>query len=261
MGDQLCENLRQSYNQMGICSSDEEFWNLDDDMARAGDGLGCSEGMDMEDSLFEVTGPECGDTHYDSKYHDGKSTSGALDSPTETPDVGELASWISTDTKSEDVTRSQAGLAADPGGTGLVVGAEAPYPVIEDAASCKRGSAVDDKRAAKVAKVESYKANKVNRGRAEAQVTGSSSVLTPQQLNSRRQNKRRASLRAAERATWLSSGPQAEGRGPATAKGKKTVTEGVGRLFGAVADFWEAKKRRLDSGLASERATSCTGEK
>ena len=99
------------------------------------------------------------------------------------------------------------------------------------------------------------------RGLAEAQVSGSGSVLTPQQLNSKRQNERRAKLKAVEKAERRCTAPQAEGAALATTKGKKAAAEETGRLFGAVADFWEAKKRRLCTSLASERATSSTGEK
>ena len=290
VGDQLCENLRRSYDQMEIGSSDEEFWDLDNDMACAGDGLGNSVMDDgIEDSLFDLAGPEFYDlTQHDDTLYDGNiptETSNdegmpfeagsdedaiSLDSDTgpcefssvqQSHDLDVNMELLFEKTDNETMTRSQPaeGLAADPGGTGSVVGAEAPYPVIEDAACRKRGSAESGETAVKVARMESYKANTKSRGKAEAQIPGSSSVLTPQQLNSKRQNERRATLRAAEKAVRLSSVPLAEGKGPATTKVKKGAAEESGRLFGAVADFWEAKKRRLHTGLSSERASSSTG--
>ena len=241
---------------MEIGSSDEEFWNLDDDMARAGDGLGNSERVeDIEDSLFDITGPEYYDlTKYDDIQNDGMNLTEA---PKASDDEGMPFEAGSADvdmelqtveTDDETMTRSQPaeGLAADPGGTGLVVGAEAPYPVIEERpAGSKRGTTT---------KSESYRPSKNARTDKEAQVPGSSRVLSAQQLNARRQNERRAKEKAAEKAAKATVAVTA-GAGPSAAKSRKVTAEEPRRLFGAVADFWEAKKRRLDTGLASKETS------
>ena len=81
------------------------------------------------------------------------------------------------------------------------------------------------------ARIDKFRPAARARGRAEAQVPGHSEVLTPQQLNSKKQNLRRAKLKAAEKVTT---------------GGKRTaavVAEG-GRLFDSVAAFWERKKAK-----------------
>ena len=69
------------------------------------------------------------------------------------------------------------------------------------------------------------------RDRAETQVPGSAVVLSAQQLNSKKQNQRRAKLKAAEKTTT---------GGKRTA----TVVAEEGRLLDTVAAFWERKKAK-----------------
>ena len=127
-----------------------------------------------------------------------------------------------------------------------MVGAEAPYPVIEERpAGSKRGTTT---------KSESYRPSKNARTDKEAQVPGSSRVLSAQQLNAKRQNERRAKEKAAEKAASTTVAAAA-GASPSAAKRRKVTAEEPRRLFGAVADFWEAKKRRLDTGLASKETS------
>ena len=150
------------------------------------------------------------------------------------------------------VTRSQGqltvGSGADASVPGLVVGAAAPDPVTSDRPARSK------LESARPVDVDSYRPQAKSRRVAEAQVPGSWRVLTPQQLNSRRQNERRAKLKAEEKAAWLRDQPEACG------EVKRPAAAEPGRLLGAVADFWERKKRRLDTSLASE-GTSLSGER
>ena len=163
------------------------------------------------------------------------------------------------ESESEDETRSQVDLSAVPGGTGSVVGAEAPDPVIEERPAGSKRDCSSQAEAATTAKCESYRPSKSSRTDKEAQVTGSGRVLSAQQLNARRQNERRAKEKAAEKAAKATVEVTAGGDSSAT-KGRKATAEEPRRLFGAVADFWEAKKRRLDTSLAS-KGTSLSGER
>ena len=75
------------------------------------------------------------------------------------------------------------------------------------------------------------------RGTSEAQVVGSSTVLSEQQLNAQRQNVRRARAKAAERTPADKSSCAKKGKGaPPPAQ--------EGRILEAVAEFWARKKAK-----------------
>ena len=78
-----------------------------------------------------------------------------------------------------------------------------------------------------------YRPSAKSRGQAEAQVPGSSRVLTAQQLNSQKQNARRAKLKAASKA-------------PTKVKEKAAAPQ-EGRILEAVADFWARKKAKAEA--------------
>ena len=146
----------------------------------------------------------------------------------------------------EEMMCSQENPTADPAASGSVGGLRLT-PVTSDQPASKQGCV-------RTAGVDSYRPQAKSRRVGEAQVQGSSRVLTPQQLNSRRQNERRAKLKVEEKAAWLRDQPEACG------EVKRPAAAEPGRLLGAVADFWERKKRRLDTNLASE-GTSLSGER
>ena len=134
----------------------------------------------------------------------------------------------------ELVTRSQFKLAADLGKARSVGRAEALTPVAscghynEDVGGGSSSTLWSDRAASRV---DNFRPAVRAGERAEAQVPGNSEVLTAQQLNSKKQNQRRAKLKAAEKTTT---------------GGKRTaavVTE-KGRLLDTVAAFWERKKAK-----------------
>ena len=141
-------------------------------------------------------------------------------------------------------TRSQARLTAGSGAGSSVpeleVGAEAPHPVAEVYdTSCP--AEVDDgpkkqDTAAAAMKKDCYKPSAKGRGQAEAQVPGSARVLTAQQLNSQKQNARRAKLKAASKDVAT---PKVKARATAPQEG---------RILEAVADFWARKKAKTAKG-------------
>ena len=93
-----------------------------------------------------------------------------------------------------------------------------------------RTTRLDETCSRVAARVDSYKPKPKERGRTEAQVPGSVSVLTPQQLNSQKQNLRRARTKAAEKTTKVGKAPTA------------AVTE-PGRLLNSVAPSGKGKER------------------
>ena len=120
------------------------------------------------------------------------------------------------------------------------------------------------------AKTDSYRKSVRGRGESEAQVPGSTPVLTPQQLNSRRhnvkgardavkvaenvakQNARRAKLRAAEKRPLDGAGvSQPSSTCSAACEEKSEPGTRPERLLGAVAAFWERKKARSSTDLPS----------
>ena len=141
-------------------------------------------------------------------------------------------------------TRSQARLTAGSGAglsvPELEVGAEAPDPVAEvDDTSCPAEVDDDPKKqdtAAAAKKKDCYKPSARVRGQAEAQVPGSARVLTAQQLNSQKQNARRAKLKAASKDV---AAPKVKVR---------TTAPQEGRILEAVADFWARKKAKTAKG-------------
>ena len=84
---------------------------------------------------------------------------------------------------------------------------------------------------------DSAKPVRRQRGMSEAQVAGSTVVLTEQQLNSKKQNARRAKEKAEVRALAAKT--------PGTASTKSAPPPAQeGRILEAVADFWARKKAR-----------------
>ena len=106
------------------------------------------------------------------------------------------------------------------------------------------------------ARTDGYRPSVQSRGEPEAQVPGSSRTLSAQQLNSKKQNARRAGLRAAERKET-----------PAFVTEKTTTTRSAARgsgeeptrLLSTVAAFWARKKARLEE-QGAERGAALQGE-
>ena len=128
----------------------------------------------------------------------------------------------------------------------------------------------DGRATAKPAGEEGYKKASKARGSSDAQVPGSGTCLTPQQLNSQRQNRRRAKEKAAEKAAMMTRSQPAVGlaAGPVVAgsvggaaaqtpviraKGaaKAKAAPQPGRILEAVADFWERKKAKAKAKAAA----------
>ena len=123
-------------------------------------------------------------------------------------------------TRSQPAVGLAAGSGSDQGVPGPEVGAEAPHPVM-------------------MHRLESAKPAKKHRGSAELQGLGSSTALTTQQLNSKKQNARRAKEKAAEKSSQAHSTLLFK-------KGRAAEPHHQeGRILETVADFWAKKKARV----------------